>query len=70
MVVKSDGGSLLVKGAALGLAVEPGALLALAVVVSTDDAGGTVVRVSVDEDGNSVEIATDESDAGDVVDIN
>ena len=38
MVVKSDGGSLLVKGAALVLEVELGSLLATVVVGSTNDA--------------------------------
>jgi hypothetical protein len=63
MVVKSDGGSLLVKGAALDLGVELGALVALAVT-------GGAMRVSVGEDDNSVEIAADESDADDADDIN
>ena len=67
MVVKSDRGSLLVKGAALALGVELGAPIALVVAVSTDDAVDAKVGADINEVEYTIEVVGGEGDADNVV---
>jgi hypothetical protein len=72
MVVKSGGGSLLVKGAALALEVELGEVVGLAAEEGSanDDVVDTRVREGVNMADDFVKFTECEGDTDDVADVN